>query len=152
MLLNAFVVERNELESRFIKCLHQVQIRSHLLLFELLSRLPIQPDIVVIGGYLQLLLLLLLRELPCSRRHELPILVRFHVLSVPVVRFLNYLLVRVHLLLLVLGGVWLQILVVGDFGFLGIDVLLVELVDSIKLPSKSHVLNRELKLIIGAAA
>lgn len=69
LLLDALVIQRNELESRFIKCLHQVEIGPHLHLLELLPRLSIQPNIVVICGNLQLLLLLFLRQLPRPPLH-----------------------------------------------------------------------------------
>ena len=64
---------------------------------------------------------------------------------------LDYLLVRIHLLYLVFILERFEILVVVDLSILDTQISFIELINSIKLAPQSHVLNRQLKLLISCA-
>lgn len=59
LLLYPFVVQWNELEGSFVEGLHQVEVRPHLHRLELLPGISVQPNVVVKGRKLLLLLVLL---------------------------------------------------------------------------------------------
>lgn len=75
LLFDTLVVQRDELQGRLVERLHEVQVGAHLHGLELLAGLAVHFDVVVVGCDLQFFFLLLLRELPSLRSHQLAILV-----------------------------------------------------------------------------
>ena len=130
LLLHSFMVERNEPQCGLVEGLHQVQVCFHFHGFELLSRVLVELEVLIVCSCCRLIMFIFVHcYFLCFGSCQLAVLVLLHVLSVFHVSLLNNQLIRVHRLRLVGASMRLHMLVVIYLCFLQIVIPLVEIID-----------------------